>query len=190
MTAGVADAATSDLGGGVDAALPPQDARPADVQPMADGQWMSVDGPGDRPVATDAGCVCPGGVCIDGVCVTERCGYFPEIGFLCAGGGTQCRLIEGEAYCVPVCVGVRCAAGEFCDERTGGQCVLDECATRTCPAGTTCHHNQCGNHDGGVRGDAATASGDGGAAGGVMTADDSGCGCRASGPGRVSSAAW
>lgn len=209
---GVADAVTSDLGVVVDAALPPQDARPADAQPAADGPMMSLDAPspdvvapspdvvasdravasdappasGDAPPATDAGCVCPGGVCIDGACVTERCGYFPELGFLCAGVGTRCRLIAEEAYCVPVCAGVRCAAGEFCDERTAGQCVLDDCATRTCPAGTTCHHNQCGNHDGGVRGDAATASGDGGA----MTAEDGGCGCRAPGPGRAGSAAW
>jgi MYXO-CTERM domain-containing protein len=185
----------------VDVPLMSVDAPGSDVvasdQPLASDVSTPADRPAatDRPaassdalVATDGGCVCPGGICLGGVCVTERCTYYPELGFLCAAAGTTCRLIEGEAYCVPVCVGVSCGAGEFCDESSNGQCVRDDCASRTCPAGTSCFHNQCGNYDGGVRGDAATA--DGSATGAGMTADESGCGCRASGPGRASSAAW
>lgn len=177
------DAPGSDVVASSDVA-PPGDAAPADRPAVSDRPPAS----GDALASTDAGCLCPGGLCVGGVCVTERCSYYPELGFLCTAAGTTCRLIEGEAYCVPVCVGVSCADGEFCDESSGGQCVRDDCASRTCPAGTSCFHNQCGNYDGGVRGDAATA--DGSAAGAGMTAEESGCGCRASGPGRASSAAW
>ena len=208
-----------DDAGVADASAPAQDAaaildRPvaADADPRVDAPLMSLDAPasdvvasdraiasdvsdrppgsGDALVATDAGCVCPGGLCLGGACITERCRYFPELGFLCTGAGTTCRLIDGEAYCVPVCVGVSCAGGEFCDASSAGQCVRDDCATRTCPAGTTCHHNQCGNYESEVRGDAATTSADASSPGGAITADESGCGCRASGPGRAMSTVW
>jgi MYXO-CTERM domain-containing protein len=133
----------------------------------------SVDAPAS---AGDGGCTCSGGACIDGACVTERCVYYPELGFKCLRAGTTCRLIDGEAYCVPLCAGVSCAEGEFCDESSAGRCVRDDCATRTCPAGTTCRRNQCGNYDGGVASDAA------GPAAGAGEPMQGGCGCRAAGP--------
>ncbi|MBP6833360.1 MAG: hypothetical protein KA978_21415, partial [Deltaproteobacteria bacterium] len=98
---------------------------------------------------------------------------------------TSCQLIDSEPFCVPLCLGQSCAEGEFCDESSAGRCVRDECATRTCPAGTTCYRNQCGTYDGGV-----TGSADAGAPGGAMTAEESGCGCRAAGPTRSMSTAW
>lgn len=176
---------------------PTSDAPPADVvspdRPGVPDAGVRPDGASvDRPAATDAppagadaGCECPGGVCIAGVCVTERCTYHPELGFICSTEGTSCQLIDSEPFCVPLCLGQRCAEGEFCDESSAGRCVRDECATRTCPAGTTCYRNQCGAYDGGVTGSADVA-----APGGGMTAEESGCGCRAGGPGASRSAAW
>lgn len=160
--------------------------RPADASVLPDG--AALDGPlaTDAPApGSDAGCECPGGVCIAGVCVTERCTYHPELGFICASSGTSCQLIDSEPYCVPLCLGQTCAEGEFCDESSGGRCVRDECATRTCPAGTTCYRNQCGAYDGGV-----TGSADAGAPDAGMTAEESGCGCRAAGPTRSMSNGW
>jgi hypothetical protein len=166
----------------VDAPVAPTDApaAPADA---------SV--PGDQPETPeeDAGpCECPSGVCVAGRCITDRCQYSPELGFVCNVAGTACRLIGGEPYCVPFCLGVRCEAGQFCDRSSGGACVTDNCAMIQCPAGLTCYRNQCGRtNDGGF-----VAEGDGGLldasapADGALTPpliDDGGCGCRAGSPG-------
>lgn len=187
-TPGTPDAAPADLGG-ADAPAALVDAPARDVAPSADGSARVDSGP---VVTGDAGCVCPAGACIDGACVTERCRYFPELGFKCAAPRTTCRLIDGEAYCVPLCAAVSCAAGEFCDESSSGLCVRDECATMTCPTGTSCRRNQCGNDDGGVARDAAGPADTGGAdaSGAGMTAGGDGCGCRAAGPTRAAAAAW
>lgn len=159
--------------------------------PSGDDASAPADG---GPPVTDGGCECSGGVCVDGACITERCFYNQELGFTCTRAGTMCRLIEGEAYCVPLCADVICEAGKFCDERSGGRCVRDECSTTSCPAGTTCRRNQCEypGADGGVAVHAATdAATDAATATGGMTAvDDGGCGCRAAGTTDARTAAW
>jgi hypothetical protein len=135
-----------------------------------------------RPLPDAPPCTCPAGVCIDGYCATTRCTYAPELGFICMAPGTVCRLIGAEAWCVPACVGVSCAANEFCDESSGGVCMRDNCAQIQCPIGTTCQRNQCGRFgDGGVFvpvEDGGTAA-DGGRP--STSVDDGGCGCRAPG---------
>lgn len=136
----------------------------------------------DAAVSTD-GCVCEGGICVAGVCYRDRCTYHPELGFICASAGTSCRLTDGIPICVPICAGVSCAAGEFCDERSNGACVADRCSSIQCPIGTTCVNNQCGRWSGGDGGtfiveDGGTYAQDGGAAA-PPTGADEGCGCRA-----------
>ena len=144
-----------------------------------------LDAPGsasDAAAAGDDGCVCVGGACLGNVCYRERCTYNPELGFTCATPGTTCRLVGGDPYCVPLCAGVSCAAGEFCDERSNGACVADRCASIECPVGTTCVHNQCGRWSGADGGAFVTEDGGGVEADGggtaPPTATDTGCGCR------------
>ena len=183
---------------------PSGDAPPGADAPLADRPVSSPDStavdldggsPSDAPsaleggatasdaVASADGCVCEGGICVAGVCYRERCTYHPELGFICAGAGTSCRLTNGTPICVPICAGVSCAAGEFCDERSNGACVADRCASIQCPIGTTCVHNQCGRWSGGDGGtfipeDGGVFAEDGGT-GAPPTATDEGCGCRA-----------
>ncbi len=150
----------------------------ADAPALVDGGATAS----DAVVSTD-GCVCEGGLCVGGVCYRERCTYHPELGFICATAGTSCRLTDGTPICVPICAGVNCASGEFCDERSNGACVADRCASIQCPIGTTCVHNQCGRWSGGDGGtfipeDGGTFAEDGGT-GAPPTATDDGCGCRA-----------
>lgn len=137
----------------------------------------------DAAVSTD-GCVCEGGACVAGVCYRERCSFHPELGFICATGGTSCRLFDGNPICVPICAGVSCAEGQFCDERSNGACVADRCAAIQCPIGTTCVRNQCGRWggaDGGIfiPDDGGTSAPEDGGTGAPPTATDDGCGCRA-----------
>lgn len=133
--------------------------------------------PSDAPARVDAGCECVGGACIGDVCYRDRCVYNPELGFICASAGTSCRLVNGEPICVPICAGVTCGAGEFCDERSNGLCVADRCATMQCPIGTTCQRNQCGRWgDGGVAMTDGSVAADGSSA--PPTATEDGCGCR------------
>lgn len=159
-----------------DATSPTDDHSPA----TSDGGTPTGDG---GVPATDGGCHCDGGLCAGGVCYREPCIYHPELGFICTTPGTACRLVGGETYCVPLCAGVTCEAGRFCDERSNGTCVADRCASITCPAGAVCFHNQCGRWggpDGGVflPDDLDAGLGDGGAMG-PPTATATGCGCRA-----------
>ncbi len=127
----------------------------------------------------DGGCECVGGACVAGICYRERCVYNAELGFICTTRGTTCRLFGSDPICVPLCAGVTCGAGEFCDERSNGACVADRCASITCPIGTTCVHNQCGRWtgpDGGVFVAKDLDAGPGGVSG--LTVTDVGCGCR------------
>ncbi len=172
-----ATAAASDSPTGSDAlvSLPDQVAVPSDsATPDRDANTTDPDG----------GCICAGGACVGGSCYRERCTFHPELGFTCATPGKTCRLIGADPICVPVCAGVTCAAGEFCDERSNGACVVDRCASLACPAGTTCVRNQCGRWggpDGGVFiADEGDASADGGAAPPPTT--NEGCGCRVGTP--------
>lgn len=135
----------------------------------------------DASPVPDGGCECVGGACVAGVCYRERCIYNAELGFICTTRGTTCRLFGSDPICVPVCAGVTCGAGEFCDERSNGACVADRCASITCPIGTTCVRNQCGRWtgpDGGVfvAKDLDAGPDDGGVS--DPPATDVGCGCR------------
>ena len=200
--------AAQDVGRSVDVGttvdVPGRDALPMDVRgadattsasdaPVAtfDGAVPALDAsphmdatasPSDATAAGDDGCVCVGGVCIAGVCYRERCAYNPELGFTCATRGTNCRLVGGDPYCVPLCAGVICAAGEFCDERSNGACMVDRCASIVCPVGTTCVYNQCGRWSGADGGVFVTEDGGGvradGGATAPQTATETGCGCR------------
>lgn len=198
------DRPASDVPASFDATVPPVDApvttadapvTPADrpagsdaVTPTSDVPTVSVDAPvvlaDGAVVQPDAPpCVCPGGVCIAGRCVTERCVFQMELGFVCNAPGTACRLVDGEPYCVPLCLGLTCEAGQFCDDESNGECVVDRCATTTCPTGLSCYHNQCRRmlSDGGYApfgDDGGAPSGDGGAG----AVDDGSCGCRAGAP--------
>ena len=184
----------------------PDGAAPVD-RPVIPGEDVPVsmpDGstPLDRPVVPgedvpppqDAGfapdgapmCVCPGGLCIAGRCITERCDYQKELGFLCPGSDRVCRVVDGEPYCVPPCLGLTCTMGEFCDETTADQCVADTCDTRNCPVGTVCRRNRCITADdaGAARpdgGDLQDGGGLDGSTGPNTGNDDGGCGCRAAG---------
>jgi MYXO-CTERM domain-containing protein len=172
----------------------PETSVPADA-PIGLDAMTSVDGPAtmdgpgpvaDAPSTADGGCVCPGGACVGGVCYRDRCTYLPELGFICTLPGTTCRLIGKEPLCIPVCAGVTCSVGEFCDDRSEGRCVVDRCASIQCAAGTVCRHNQCGRWNGVDGGtfdfkDAAVESDAGATA--PVTATDTGCGCRAGGVG-------
>jgi MYXO-CTERM domain-containing protein len=184
----------------------PDGAAPVD-RPVIPGEDVPVsmpDGstPLDRPVVPgedvpppqDAGfapdgapmCVCPGGICIAGRCITERCDYQKELGFLCPGSDRVCRVVDGEPYCVPPCLGLTCTMGEFCDETTADQCVADTCDTRNCPVGTVCRRNRCITADdaGAARpdgGDLQDGGGLDGSTGPNTGNDDGGCGCRAAG---------
>jgi MYXO-CTERM domain-containing protein len=164
---------------------------PMDVAQLPDGALVPDAGSPldaatpDAPAADDAGCVCAGGACVGGICYRDRCTYNPELGFTCAIPGTTCRLIGEEPLCIPVCAGVTCADGEFCDEREDGRCVVDRCASIQCPAGTVCRRNQCGRWggaDGGIfeAEDAVVVDSDASTSG-PPTAMDDGCGCRAGG---------
>lgn len=158
---------------------PVSDASPANDRALPPADTAAVDG--GRVPTTDGGCDCDGGLCAGGVCYREPCIYHPELGFICTTPGTACRLVGGETYCVPICAGVTCAAGQFCDERSNGACVVDRCASLTCPIGTTCFRNRCGRWggpDGGIflPDDLDASLGDGGMA--AATATDAGCGCR------------
>jgi len=173
---GVDVPAGADVPPGMD--VPRADATPgADVPPGADAPpgmdaAPGVDAtPGDAPVASDGPCACDGGICYFGVCVRDRCEYQRELGFVCAIEGRRCVLQEGEAWCVPGCLGVTCTEATFCEPETGN-CVRDECATIRCPLGSVCALNRC-----------VAAASDGGAAGDggrpVTGVEDGGCGCRA-----------
>ncbi len=177
MSAGDATATTSDASAG------------SDVISSADG----APAPNDASAAdSDGGCVCAGGVCVGGRCYRDRCTYHPELGFICTTPGQTCRLFGGDPICLPVCVGVTCATGEFCDERSNGACVADRCASITCPSGTTCVRNQCGRWGGPDGGVFIADQGDAGLDGGVaptLTADE-GCGCRAGASTHHSARGW
>lgn len=135
----------------------------------------------DASTASDGGCACAGGGCAAGVCYRDRCTFNAELGFVCTTPGTACRLFGADPICVPVCAGVTCAGGQFCDERSNGACVVDRCAAIACPSGTTCLHNQCGRWSGADGGvfvpKDADVGGDGGASV-LPTATETGCGCR------------
>lgn len=191
--AAAADAPARDVGPSpTDAPVSlPDAAGPTDAAPLPDGALVpDATSPldaatSDAPPADDAGCVCAGGACVGGICYRDRCTYNPELGFTCAIPGTTCRLIGEEPLCIPVCAGVTCADGEFCDEREDGRCVVDRCASIQCRAGTVCRRNQCGRWggaDGGVfeAKDAAVLDSDASTSG-PPTAMDDGCGCRAGG---------
>jgi MYXO-CTERM domain-containing protein len=176
---------------GADAPLVDRPVNPPDSSVIDLDGGSAVDAPAevdagatasDAAASTD-GCVCEGGICVGGVCYRERCTYHPELGFICAAAGTSCRLTNGTPICVPICAGVSCAAGEFCDERSNGVCVADRCASIQCPIGTTCRHNQCGRWSGDDGGTFLPEDGgvfvEDGGAGAPPTATDDGCGCRA-----------
>lgn len=176
------DVPRADAPPGVDAPpgadVPPRmDAPPGvDAPPGMDAGPFPTDLPPgvDAPAASDGPCECDGGICYFGVCVRDRCEYQRELGFVCALEGRRCVLQEGEAWCVPGCLGVTCEGGNFCEPETGN-CVRDECATIRCPLGSVCAMNRCvAASDGG-------AAGDGGRP--PTGVDDGGCGCRARPPG-------
>jgi MYXO-CTERM domain-containing protein len=158
----------------------PDGAVPFD-RPVVPGE--DVPPPQDAGFAPDGApaCVCPGGLCIAGRCITERCDYQKELGFLCPGSDRVCRIVDGEPYCVPPCLGLTCTMGEFCDETTADQCVADTCDTRNCPVGTVCRRNRCVTADdaGAARPD--DGGGFDGSVGPNTGNDDGGCGCRAAG---------
>ncbi len=166
-----------------------EDASTQDASPVPDDRTMNTSDratpatDGGAPAA-DGGCDCVGGACVAGVCYRERCVYNAELGFTCTTRGTTCRLFGADPICVPLCAGVTCAAGEFCDKRSNGACVTDRCASIICPVGTTCVRNQCGRWtgpDGGVfvAKDPDAGPDDGGVS--DPRATDVGCGCRVGG---------
>jgi MYXO-CTERM domain-containing protein len=95
---------------------------------ICDGKDNDCDGVAD----TDA--KCPSGFgCKEGACVIVcKPGEFPcPTGYKCAGD-----------VCVPQrCVGVKCAAGQHCEEATG-QCV-DDCSGVVCNAPAVCMGGRC-----------------------------------------------
>ncbi len=140
--------------------------------------------PGADTLVLDAA-ECPDGVVIEGMCFRERCVWHgTEIGWACATPRTGCRIIAGTPYCIPRCLGVTCAAGEFCDPDDG--CTADRCATISCDAGTTCRMNRCVDPSAGADGSAAGdggdldggVGGDGAAGDGGNTGRRGGCACR------------
>ena len=191
------DAFASDVGlPALDAIMSlPDGAASTDATPVADRREPSPDADptpdlgssrADGGAIEDAGCECVGGACLSGVCYRDRCTYNPELGFICTLPGTTCRLVGEDALCIPICVGVTCRADEFCDDRTDGRCVADRCASIRCPAGAVCRQNQCGRWggpDGGTFHAKDVPGSDDAGNGGVLTASENGCGCRAGGAG-------
>lgn len=171
-------------------ATPPPDARsdvasidaPGMDAPAADAPRM--DAPAEETADTPMPPACPDGVVVEGVCYTERCEYQMEIGWVCRTRGTECRLIDGNPWCIPMCVARTCAVGEYCDPTMG--CVTDRCPMIRCPSGYVCANNQCvatdaGIVDGGRLGDGSM---DASTLDGGMRGREGGCGCRAVGTSR------
>ncbi len=119
---------------GMDIVLP--DVQGIDVQGL-DTQASDVQQPDVRPDVN----LCPSGVVVDGVCYSTPCQYQNEIGFVCTMSGFSCRQIDGMAWCIPVCAGMVCPAGAFCDPVFGCSNIPDgglNCATLSCPFGQLC----------------------------------------------------
>jgi Putative metal-binding motif len=106
--------------------------------------------------------------------------------------GQKCDDTNG---CVGLCDGVSCPSGQSCDPATG-TCTDTSC-TPACSPPTMCVSGQCVFSDAGTGGGSGDAGPDGSAANGAgatkggtsQAGDDGGCGCRAPGSERTSSAA-
>lgn len=144
-----------------ESSVPPD--APASDAPATPDVSVLPDGAVLLDAATPDAPACPDGVLLEGVCYREHCMWQgPELGWACLDPASTCRLLSGVPWCIPVCVGTTCGAGEVCDPLNG--CVTNRCSTVSCEAGLSCFANRCVGPEAGAPGD-ASASGDGGVLG-------------------------
>jgi MYXO-CTERM domain-containing protein len=197
------DVTSSDVHSGSDSAGPADSSSPDVIRPGPDGAGPGPDGAGPadssspdvtRPGPDGSTVPCPDGVVVDGVCYTEHCQFMNELGWGCTTPGRTCQLFNNVPFCVPVCAGVECAAGQYCDPVFGCVAGSVNCGTVSCPEGEVCQAAKgcvsCGaggcpvggegnsEGDGGAEGDGGHGDG---SADGATGVHHGGCGCRTAG---------